>query len=103
MSVGNYIEAATVLAGRRDDPAGAVVDLDAFVLGAGLALVAVDEVQARRAIDARIRFGKGFRSPAKLNYGDCFAYALAKTKGAPLLYVGDDFSETDLISATAVG
>ena len=103
MSVGNYVEAATVLAGRRDDPTGAVADLDTFILGAGLTLVAVDDAQARLAVDARIRFGKGFRSPAKLNYGDCFAYALAKTKAAPLLYVGDDFSETDLISATAIG
>ncbi len=101
MSVGNYVEAATVLAGRRDDPAGAVVDLDAFVEGAGLTLVAVDEAQARLAVDARVRFGKGFRSPAKLNYGDCFAYALAKTKGAPLLFVGADFADTDLASAMA--
>ena len=99
MSTANYVEAGVVLAGRRDDPLGAAADLDAFMVGAGMSLVPVDEDQARLALAARIRFGKGFQAPAKLNYGDCFAYALAKVKDAPLLFVGDDLAATDLASA----
>ena len=52
------------------------------------------------AVDAFGRFGRG-RHPAQLNFGDCFAYALAKTMGAPLLFKGDDFAQTDLKSALA--
>jgi ribonuclease VapC len=55
---------------------------------------ATDET-ASAAIDAFARFGKG-RHPARLNFGDCFAYAGAKASGLPLLYVGDDFAQTDL-------
>lgn len=64
-----------------------------------LELVPVDEEQTRIALDARIRFGKGFGHSAKLNFGDCFSYALAKTLRAPLLYTGDDFDRTDVRSA----
>jgi ribonuclease VapC len=66
---------------------------------AGIDLVPVDAEQARIALEARIRYGRGFRAAAKLNYGDCFSYALAKAKGAPLLYVGNDFDRTDISSA----
>ena len=48
--------------------------------------------------DAFTRFGKG-RHPARLNFGDCMAYAIASVAGAPLLYVGDDFSKTDIEAA----
>ncbi len=50
-------------------------------------------------MQARIRFGKGFASPARLNFDDCFAYALARANNAPLLYCGDDFRNTDVVSA----
>lgn len=53
---------------------------------------------AEGAFDAFVRYGKG-RHPARLNLGDCFAYALAKTLDAPLLYKGDDFAKTDIRSA----
>lgn len=59
----------------------------------GLAAIGADE--ARLAIDAMARFGKG-RHPAQLNMGDCFAYVCARTKNARLLHKGDDFSKTDL-------
>lgn len=59
----------------------------------------LDEAQARLALEARIRFGKGFGAKANLNLGDSFAYALAKSLDAPLLYVGDDFRQTDVKSA----
>lgn len=99
MSVANYVEAGTVLAGRNREPAQGIADLDAFLAEAGIALAPVDEPMARLALQARIRFGKGFGASAGLNYGDCFAYALAKTKGAPLLYVGSDFERTDVEAA----
>lgn len=55
---------------------------------------------ARIAVEAETRFGK--RTPAKLNLGDCFAYALAKERNLPLLYKGDDFSRTDIEPALPV-
>jgi ribonuclease VapC len=61
-------------------------------------LVPTDETQALAAAEAFLRFGKG-RHPARLNLGDCFSYALAKSLNAPLLYKGDDFSRTDIVSA----
>ena len=73
-------------------------DLDELLRTAGVRCVAVDDDQARLARDAFARFGKG-RSPAGLNYGDCFAYALAKATGEPLLYKGNDFTHTDITPA----
>jgi len=61
-------------------------------------VVDVDAVQADEAVAAWRRYGRG-RQRAGLNYGDCFAYALAITRGEPLLYVGDDFAATDVESA----
>ncbi|MFN3943857.1 MAG: type II toxin-antitoxin system VapC family toxin [Allosphingosinicella sp.] len=58
------------------------------------------EVRARSAFAAYLRWGRGFHK-AKLNFGDCFAYALAKEKDCPLLYVGSDFRLTDIRSALA--
>lgn len=61
-------------------------------------VVACDAGLARLAYEAWLRFGKG-RHPAGLNFGDCFSYALAKQRGEPLLFKGDDFSRTDLTAA----
>jgi ribonuclease VapC len=100
MSVASFIEAGTVMAGRRlADPASALDELDKLLTRMRLQLIAVDEEQARLGLRARIRYGRGFGHAAKLNYGDCFSYALAKTLTAPLLYVGDDFDRTDVRSA----
>lgn len=62
----------------------------------GIEVVAIDEATSGLAIDAHARFGKGSGHPARLNLGDCFAYATAKQHSVPLLYEGDDFSQTDL-------
>lgn len=103
MSVANYVETGTVLAGRRHgDRAGAIRDLDAFLDEAGVALVSVDVAQARIAVEARIRFGRGMGHGGVLNFGDTFAYALAKACAAPLLYVGDDFRKTDVAAALSM-
>lgn len=64
----------------------------------GLVIEPVTEGRARAAADAYRRYGKGWHAAA-LNYGDCFAYALAIEHGCPLLYVGDDFGKTDVTSA----
>jgi ribonuclease VapC len=73
-------------------------DFDLFIAAAGIELVAVDADQAQIAREAFRRYGKG-RSPAGLNYGDCFSYALAKATGLPLLFKGADFARTDIESA----
>lgn len=63
---------------------------------AEIAIIPITPEIGRLAIDARARYGKGTGHPAKLNTGDCFAYACAKAHGVPLLYKGDDFVHTDL-------
>ena len=100
LSVANYVEAGQVLAQRKPDSIGAtLVDFHTFLQTAMITLAAVDEAQARVALAARIKYGRGFGHPARLNYSDCFAYALAKTRGLPLLYKGNDFTHTDIVSA----
>jgi ribonuclease VapC len=69
--------------------------ISSFAYEAGLRLVPIAESERREAIVAAARYGKG-RHPARLNMGDCFAYACAKTHGAELLYKGNDFALTDL-------
>jgi ribonuclease VapC len=94
MSAGNYIECAMVAIGRH----GGRSVLDEWLRRRSIEIASVDLDLARIAGDAFARFGKG-RDPASLNYGDCFAYALAKSLDAPLLYKGDDFAKTDIRSA----
>ncbi len=61
-----------------------------------IAILPIDETTGAMAIAAHARYGKGSGHPARLNLGDCFAYAMAKQHGVPLLYKGDDFAQTDL-------
>jgi ribonuclease VapC len=70
-----------------------------LVLEAQVAIEPVTEAQARIARQAYRDFGKTSGHPAKLNFGDCFSYALTKTKGEPLLFKGQGFSRTDVKSA----
>ncbi len=72
--------------------------LDSLVSEAQIEIVPFDAEQARLAREAYLTYGKG-RHPAALNFGDCAAYALAKSKGVPLLYKGADFAKTDIASA----
>ena len=92
-SAASVLEAAMVLEGRAGDEAGR--DLDLFLLDAEIRVVPVDLQQLSLARLAFRRFGKG-RHAAGLNFGDCFAYALAKQRGEPLLCKGDDFARTDI-------
>ncbi len=93
MSVASFVEVSIVVEARFG--ADGLRDLDTFIERAAIALVAVDLEQAHVARRAFSRFGKG-RHPAGLNYGDCFAYALATVHGEPLLYKGEDFLRTDV-------
>lgn len=78
--------------------AEAEAEVDAFIRVAGLGIVPIAEAVSAQALAAHARYGKG-RHPARLNLGDCFAYACAQVHGLPLLYVGDDFPQTDIRSA----
>jgi ribonuclease VapC len=103
MSTASYLEAGTVLAGRRRaDRRQAIDDLDAFLNEAGIDLAPVDAAQARLALQARIVHGRGMGHGGTLNFGDAFSYALAKALDAPLLFIGDDFAATDITPALAI-
>ena len=73
--------------------------LDAFLAAAGIRLVPVETAHAAIALRARIVHGRGMGHGGRLNFGDAFSYALAKSLDAPLLFVGDDFTKTDVRSA----
>jgi ribonuclease VapC len=93
MSAVALLEAAMVVESRGGTAAG--LELDAFLEQAAIELMPVTREQTDAARRAWRRFGKGIH-PAALNFGDCFAYALAKTHGEPLLFKGEDFSRTDV-------
>ena len=96
LSVANWLKISIVIEARH--AAEGARDLQRFTESAGIEIVPVDLKQGRLARDAWVRFGKG-RHRAGLNYGDCFAYALAKQRGRALLFKGDDFSHTDIAAA----
>jgi ribonuclease VapC len=97
MSAANFLEAAIVVDGVRNPVASR--RFDELIKEAGIVISPVTEAQARVAREAYRDFGKGSGHPAKLNFGDCFAYALAKVTGEPLLFKGRDFTHTDITSA----
>jgi ribonuclease VapC len=99
LSAANYLETGAVVAARIAEPLNSERDLDALLSMLGIRVVPLTEDQARIGLQARIRYGRGFGSPAKLNLGDCHAYALAKDLNAPLLFIGNDFTNTDIRSA----
>ena len=96
MSVANVLEAAMVVEGRGGRPAGDA--LDAFLASADITAMPISTDQLDIAREAWRRYGKG-NHPAALNFGDCFAYALASTKNEPLLFKGGDFAQTDIPAA----
>lgn len=100
MSAANFLEAAIVVDAQTKDKGSR--QFDAFVRRAQIAIEPVSEEQAHIARQAYADFGKG-RHPAGLNFGDCFAYALAKVTGEPLLFKGNDFKKTDITSALERG
>jgi ribonuclease VapC len=97
VSAGNFVEAAVIVDASRDPIASR--RFDDLLKEAHIAVEPVTEAQARIAREAYRDFGKGSGHPARLNFGDCFAYALAKATGEPLLFKGNDFAQTDINSA----
>ncbi len=99
VSAVNFVEAAVVIDGSRDPIASR--RFDDLLRAARVHIEPVTESQARIARDAYRDFGKGSGHPARLNFGDCFAYALMKATGEPLLFIGTDFTHTDVMPAIA--
>ena len=97
ISTVSVLEARMVVHGRRGQRAVVLVD-DLLRLPV-FELVALGVAEMDAAYSALVAFGKGSGHPAALNFGDVFSYALAKVRGLPLLYKGDDFSQTDVVSA----
>lgn len=91
MSAAGYLECAMVASRWRNGRE----DLDAWLTRESIDVVEIDHTLARAAADAFERYDKG-RHPAGLNFGDCFSYALAQARSAPLLFKGDDFVRTDV-------
>lgn len=97
VSAGTLIEAAVVIESRFGEAGGR--ELDLLIHRAGILVSSVDERQAGIARTAYLKYGKG-RHPAGLNFGDLFAYALARSTGEPLLFKGKDFTGTDVTPAS---
>jgi ribonuclease VapC len=94
ISAGNYLEVAAVMDSSHDPIASR--KFDDLLREARIAIEPFTEAQARIARFAYRDFGRGSRHPARLNFGDCFAYALAKSLNEPLLFKGGDFTHTDV-------
>ena len=96
VSAVSLVESTMVVESRQG--AKATADLELLLQRVHAEIVPVDAEQATAALTAWRRFGKG-RHPAGLNLGDCFVYALARTRGDELLFKGEDFTQTDIRSA----
>jgi ribonuclease VapC len=97
ISAANFLEAAIVIDGSRDPIASR--RLDDLLREGQIEIAPVTETQARLAREAYRDYGRGSGHLARLNFGDCFAYALARETGEPLLFKGDDFAHTDVTPA----
>lgn len=93
VSAATLLETSLVIGPRRQP------ELESLIDASGIEVVAFDGAQWRVARDAHSTYGRGSGSPARLNLGDCFSYALAKVTGMPLLFKGDDFTHTDVEAA----
>ena len=94
MSAGNYLECGIVIDKTKN--AAASADMDALINTLNIEVVPVTHEHAKLARQAYRDFGKGSGHKAQLNFGDCFAYALAMQRGDALLYKGDDFAHAGL-------
>lgn len=99
MSAANFLEAAIVIDARRSPRASR--RFDDLVREAEIVVEPVTEEQAHIARQAYRDYGRGSGHPARLNFGDCFAYALARATGEPLLFKGDDFRHIDIAPAVS--
>jgi len=97
MSASTLVELCSIFLRKKE--AVGVAELLAFLELFQIGVIDFDHVQALIAVDAYREYGRGRQNRAKLNFGDCFSYALAKKLGEPLLYKGDDFAWTDVLTA----
>jgi ribonuclease VapC len=93
VAASTVVETSVVILSRFGE--AGLSDLESVLIDTSVEIMPFTGVQAKLAIDAFRRYGKG-RHPAGLNFGDCLSYALAKATGEPLLFKGDDFSQTDI-------
>lgn len=98
LSAASLLEASMVTLRKGDEKQR----LDMLVRQVRLEIVPVSESDAAIGADAFRRYGRGSGHPANLNFGDCFAYALARSRNLPLLFKGDDFVHTDIVPALKV-
>jgi ribonuclease VapC len=96
ISAASLLEVGIVMLRRHGSKA--LGKVNRLIQAAGFRVESVTERHASQALEAYAVYGKGQKSKAGLNYGDCFSYALAKVTDVPLLYKGRDFSETDIPS-----
>jgi ribonuclease VapC len=96
VSAGSWIELGAVITRRNPDLSASLAALERK---SELQIAAVTAEQARIGYDAYRRFGRGTGHPANLKFGDCFAYALSRATGEPLLFKGEDFAQTDVLAA----
>jgi ribonuclease VapC len=94
MSAASYVEVSAVIDGQRNPQISAALDL--LIKEMRIDIAPFTAIQAAIAREAYRRFGRGSGHPARLNMGDCFAYALARDLGEPLLFKGSDFALTDI-------
>lgn len=94
MSASTYVEAGLVMS--NDESPRGFERLNLLIEKVAIEIVSIGRTEAIVAIEAHQRFSRGSGHPAKLNFGDCFAYALAKSRNMPLLFKGDDFVHTDI-------
>jgi ribonuclease VapC len=93
------LEATMVLSSILDrDPTVVAASINSALSRAGFTSIALDDEITRLAISAFVRYGKGRGHPARLNIADCIVYAAARSADAPLLFIGDDFMHTDIVS-----
>ena len=101
ISAATFVEAGVVVDAAGDPTLTGL--FDDFLAAAGVVVEPVTPRQALVARQAYRDFGRGSGHPAQLNFGDCFAYALAKERGEPLLFKGNDFAHTDVMPASPSG
>ncbi|WP_274626798.1 type II toxin-antitoxin system VapC family toxin [Arvimicrobium flavum] len=94
ISAGSLLECGVVVG--RGLGTGALANMNVLLRGANIEPVAFDPAQYEVGLNAYLLYGRGSGHRANLNFGDCFSYALAKTRGLPLLFKGDDFIHTDV-------
>lgn len=97
MSTASYLETSIVVEGNKS--AALSERLDRVLAELGIQFIPVSLDQARLAREAHQNFGRWSKNKAKLNFGDCLVYALARATGEPLLFKGHDFGETDIVAA----